>query len=301
MRTRKLLITVACSFAIAAAVLGVPASAGADVPHQIARGETLTSVAAADGLSVAELAAANGLSADAHLIAGHTLQIPPRGTPAASSATSTAAPAPTAVTASGAGAGGYHVAPGDTLSAIAARYGVTVGQLAAANGLDPSGLLLAGASLTIPGASASSAAPVASGRVQPTDETVSPSDVGQVAASAGVSPSLAEAVADQESGFNNAAVSPTGATGVMQIEPGTWRYIRAQLGVRGLAPDSAQDNVRAGVDLLHSLLAQTGGDPALAAAGYYQGLQSVREHGLYPETRRYVRAVTALRSRFGGP
>jgi LysM repeat protein len=231
------------------------------------------------------------------------MQIPPRGAPAASSATSTAPPAPTAVTTSDAGAGGYHVAPGDTLSAIAARYGVTVDQLAAANGLHPSGLLLAGASLTIPGASASAspAAPVASGRVQPTDETVSPSDVGQVAASAGVSPSLAEAVADQESGFNNAAVSPTGATGVMQIEPGTWRYIHTQLGVRGLAPDSAQDNVRAGVDLLHSLLAQTGGDPGLAAASYYQGLQSVQEHGLYPETRRYVRAVTALRSRFGGP
>jgi N-acetylmuramoyl-L-alanine amidase len=145
------------------------------------------------------------------------------------------------------------------------------------------------------------AAASAHGGVQPTNETVSASDVGRIAAGNGVSPSLAEAIADQESGFNNGAVSPTGATGVMQIEPGTWRYIHNQLGGAGLAPDSAQDNVRAGVMLLHSLLAQTGGDPTLAAAGYYQGLQSVREHGLYPDTRRYVRAVTALRSRFGGP
>ena len=301
MRTRKLLI-VAVMLAVAA--LSAPASAGAGVPHVIARGETLTSVAAADGLSIAELAAANGLSPDAQLIAGRTLEIPPRGGPAAE-ASSASSPVSSAVASPSAGTGGYHVVRGDTLSAIAARNGVTVAQLAAANGLDPAGILRAGTTLTVPGASA--AAPVASpgarasAAVQPTDERVSPSDVGAIAASQGVSPSLAEAIADQESGFNNAAVSPTGATGVMQIEPGTWRYIHDQLGAGDLAPDSARDNVVAGVDLLHSLLAQTGGDPALAAAGYYQGLQSVREHGLYRDTRRYVRAVTALRSRFGGP
>ena len=42
------------------------------------------------------------------------------------------------------------------------------------------------------------------------------------------------------------------------------------------------------------------GDPALAAAGYYQGLSSVRRIGMLPETRRYVDNVLALRSRFGG-
>lgn len=304
MRARKLLIVLATLVAVAA--VSVPASAGADVPHRIARGETLTSVAAADGLSIAQLAAANGLAPDAHLIAGRTLEIPPRGAPVSQPA-SAPPTASTAVAASDTGSGGYRVAYGDTLSGIAARYGVTVHQLAAANGLDPAGVLLAGSSLTIPGAGASASpvthadAPPAGGGAHPTGETVSPSDVGAIAASEGVSPSLAEAIADQESGFNNAAVSPTGATGVMQIEPGTWRYIRTQLGGAGLASNSAQDNVRAGVELLHSLLAQTGGDPTLAAAGYYQGLQSVREHGLYPSTRRYVRAVSALRSRFGGP
>ena len=38
----------------------------------------------------------------------------------------------------------------------------------------------------------------------------------------------------------------------------------------------------------------------MAAAGYYQGLSSVREHGMLPETQRYVDNVMALRSRFGG-
>jgi LysM repeat protein len=303
MRTRKLLILGIVLVVIAA--LGVPLDADADVPHVIARGETLTSVAAADGLSVAQLAAANGLSPDAHLIAGATLEIPPRHASASAAATTESTASSASTAGAGSDGGGYRVARGDTLSAIGARYGTTVHQLAAANGLDPEGILPAGATLTIPGASAS-ASPVVDAAthtigVQPTDETVSASDVGRIAASNGVSPSLAEAIADQESGFNNAAVSPTGATGVMQIEPGTWRYIHDQLGGAGLAPNSAQDNVRAGVELLHSLLAQTGGDPTLAAAGYYQGLESVREHGLYPDTRRYVRAVTALRSRFGGP
>jgi LysM repeat protein len=305
MRTRELTTVLVVAAALGA--IGAPTSAGADVRHVIAPGETLTSVAAADGLSIAQLAAANGLGPDAYLTAGATLAIPPQGAPgpdgSSAGSASSAAPAPSARSQ----AAGYRVARGDTLSAIAARYGVSVDQLAADNGLDPAGVLPAGAMLTIPGAAATSASPAApaaapaGGGVQPTDETVSPSDVGRIAASEGVSPSLAEAIADQESGFNNAAVSPTGATGVMQIEPGTWRYIRSQLGGAGLAPDSAQDNVVAGVELLHSLLAQTGGDPALAAAGYYQGLQSVREHGLYRDTRRYVRAVTALRSRFGGP
>ena len=38
----------------------------------------------------------------------------------------------------------------------------------------------------------------------------------------------------------------------------------------------------------------------MAVAGYYQGLQSVRAHGLYSDTQAYVNNVMALRQRFGG-
>jgi soluble lytic murein transglycosylase-like protein len=159
--------------------------------------------------------------------------------------------------------------------------------------------------LNIPGASPATTdtatpAPSSVSGAQPTGETVSPAAVGAVAASHGVSPSLAEAIADQESGFNNAEVSPTGAVGVMQIEPGTWDYLHTQLGVPALEPASASDNVLGGVLLLHWLLGQTGGDPQLAAAGYYQGLGSVQAHGMYASTRQYVANVTALQARFGG-
>jgi soluble lytic murein transglycosylase-like protein len=303
MTPRKLIIRI-----VAVATLALPAAAVAEPEHEIAPGESLTSIAAADGLSVAQLAAANGLSPTAELTAGVTLRIPPRmstGTAAPGPAAPSVTSAPVSAPASAAASGGYRVAFGDTLSAIAAHYGVTVQGLAAANGLDPAGVLPAGATLAIPGAtspavSAGPSGPAVSAGAQPTDETVTPSDVGAVAARNGVSPTLAEAVANEESGFNNDEVSPTGAVGVMQIEPSTWQHLRSELGGPPLSPGSAQDNVLGGVELLHSLLEQTGGDQQLAAAGYYQGLGSIQAHGMYPDTRRYVRNVMALQTRFGG-
>jgi len=380
MRTWKSLLLL-LTFSAAA---WAPATASASFEHVISAGETLSSVAAADGLSISQLASANGLSPDAQLVAGSSLAIPPQGVTVTSSSGSTgdadsdgdvgSATAATAAAPSSSGGGGYVVQPGDTLSAIAARLGVSVSSLAAANGLDPSALLISGTTLHGSGTSAGATAtqatapvsssaggyqvqpgdtlsaiaaryglsvnslaslnglnpsgvllsgstvhvgggstsapastemvstsPSASNGAQPTGQMVSSGEVGSIAAAEGVSPSLAEAIGYQESGFNNSVVSSTGATGVMQIMPGTWNYIGQNLaGPPPLSPTSATDNIRAGSLLLHSLLQQTGGDPAMAAAGYYQGLQSVRQHGLFPDTQAYVNNVMALRHRFGG-
>ncbi len=312
MRTWKLFF-----LAAALAALCVPATASAMFEHVVAPGESLWSVAATDGLSVAQLAAANGLSPDAELTAGTSLAIPPQpsatGTGPTESQVSQTTAAESTPTEAASSTGGYVVKPGDTLSAIAVRYGTTVDALAADNGLDVNGLLLAGKAITIPssGSGAAVGEPSAAGAAprraavdsgaQPTPEAVSPSEVGSIAAANGVSPSLAEAIGYQESGLNNNEVSSTGATGVMQIEPGTWNYIDRNLaGPIPLSPTSATDNIRGGVLLLRSLLDQTGGNPELAAAGYYQGLRSVHEHGLFSDTQRYVNDVMALRSRFGG-
>ena len=213
------------------------------------------------------------------------------------------------------------VQPGDTLSAIAANAGTSVAAVAAANGVDPNAVLLPGTALALAGSgsgasssagSASSSAatsqPVGAAALgsggappYPTPETVSASEVGSIANANGVSPSLAQAIGWQESGFNNDLVSSAGARGVMQILPGTWDWIQRTLTAgTPLAPASAADNVRGGVLLLHSLLNATGGDPAMAAAGYYQGLPSVQQHGLYSDTQSYVNSVMALRPRFGG-
>jgi soluble lytic murein transglycosylase-like protein len=134
----------------------------------------------------------------------------------------------------------------------------------------------------------------------PTPGRMSASQVGVLAAQQGAPSSLTSAIAWQESGFNNAMVSAANARGIMQIMPGTWSWVQANLSSTRLDPSSPADNVKAGSLYLAHLLRQTNGDPALAAAGYYQGLASVRRIGMLPETQRYVANVLSLRSRFGG-
>jgi LysM repeat protein len=382
MRVRSAVIVLAVT------ALVPPAAASADFVHVVAPGESLTSVAAADGLSVQQLAAANGLSPMALLIAGTGIQIPAQGAPVSApaqltasanaavggsyvvqrgdtltaiaaragmslvqlaaangidpndlllagsvlrlagagsefvSSSQTRSAAPPVNSANAAVGGSYVVQPGDTLTAIGARAGISLAQLAAANGIDPNDVLLAGSVLRLSGSgttfvSTGQPAQTATASTQPvgaaaegspvnppypTPETVTPSQVGSIAAANGVPPSLADAIAYQESGFNNAAVSTADARGVMQILPGTWEWIQHTLvpGASPLAPASALDNIRGGVLLLRSLLNSTGGDPALAAAGYYQGLPSVQRDGVYPSTQQYVNDVMSLAQRFGG-
>ena len=129
---------------------------------------------------------------------------------------------------------------------------------------------------------------------------LSAGQVGSLAAQSGAPSSLAAAIAWQESGFNNAMISPANARGVMQVMPGTWSWVQSNLSSTRLDPASPTDNVKAGSLYLAHLLRETNGDPALAAAGYYQGLASVRRIGMLPETQRYVANVLALRGRFGG-
>jgi len=321
---------------VAGMLLVLPAAASAFFVHVVAPGESLSSIAAADGLTVDQLAAANGLSPDAGLVAGSTVQIPPQQEPGVSApvvssvtsgdgdadaddtgSTATAVPASASSTAGGS----YVVQPGDTLSAIAARAGMTVDELASLNGLNPNDYLISGTALRLGGSSgpvyvsadantgsATSSQPIGTAAEgsptdppYPTPERVSAPEVGSIASADGVPASLADAIAWQESGFNNDLVSSADARGVMQILPGTWQWIQSDLNSGApLAPASAADNVRGGVLMLHSLLDATGGDPALAAAGYYQGLSSVQQHGMYSDTQQYVQDVMSLERQFGG-
>jgi len=203
--------------------------------------------------------------------------------------------------------GAYKVRPGDTLSGLAAAARVTASQMAYMNGLDLEDPLIAGTVIKLPtGASIQAAAPAPARTIVPqaaplaTAGRLSASQVGSLAAQQGVPSSLASAIAWQESGFNNAMISTANARGIMQVMPGTWSWVQANLAGMKLDPASPTDNVKAGSLYLAHLLRQTNGDPALAAAAYYQGLSSVRRVGMLPETRQYVANVLALRSRFGG-
>jgi soluble lytic murein transglycosylase-like protein len=133
----------------------------------------------------------------------------------------------------------------------------------------------------------------------PTPERVSSGEIAGVADANGVPAALAEAIAWQESGWNNDEVSSVGAVGVMQIIPTTWRWIDRYLTpTNPLGTASAAENIRAGTLLLRQLLSLTGGNEQLAVAGYYQGLASVRRVGMYPSTQQYVNDVMALAQRF---
>nr|WP_083626684.1 lytic transglycosylase domain-containing protein [Rhodovulum sp. ES.010] len=105
-----------------------------------------------------------------------------------------------------------------------------------------------------------------------------------------VSPALALAVIGVESGGRSAAVSPKGATGLMQLMPET----ATRFGVAD-ATDAAA-NIRGGVAYLDWLMGTFGNDPVLVLAAYNSGEGAVRRHGGVPpfaETRDYVPRVLA--------
>jgi len=291
--------TTAPASGASASAVGSPApSAGA---LRVRLGDTLSGIAARNGVSLARLAAANGLDPARPLLAGTTLRLPARGgagASAAPAATTTAAPTPI---------GAYKVRPGDTLSGLALRSRVPVAQMAFMNGLDPRRPLLAGTIIKLPtGAPIVATTPAPRRTVVPaappvaTPGRLSAGEIGSIAAQHGAPGSLATAIAWQESGFSNSALSSANARGIMQVMPGTWQWVQQNLSRIRLDPRSPADNVRAGSLYLAQLLRETNGDPAMAAAAYYQGLSSVRRIGMLPETRRYVANVMALRARFGG-
>ena len=292
-----------------AALLALPAPAPAAVPHTVQAGETLWSIAAANNFTTRALAAANKLPEDAQVVAGTTIQIPSEAEAAVALGTTTAPGTPAPEASAPRVLGAYTVVPGDTLSKIAAAAGVSVGQVAWMNGLDPEQPLLVGTALKLPvGSPAAQATPasapepevVAAAEPHAVPVTLTAPQIGEVASGHGVSPSLAAAVAWQESGFQNGVVSSANARGVMQILPGTWSWVQQRLADRQLDPNSAVDNVHAGVLFLRQLMADSGGDEAVALASYYQGAASVRQLGLLPDTERYVANVMALKARFGG-
>jgi N-acetylmuramoyl-L-alanine amidase len=269
--------------------------------YAVQPGDTLSGIAAANGVSLASLAAANGVSPDSFAIAGTTIRIP--------SASATPVPPSTTSSEGPPALGGYTVRPGDTLSGIAAQAGVSMQQLAWMNGLDPARYLLAGTVLKLPSGAPAPSNPtpapaptiVPAAAPNPTPERVTSAQIAQIAAEHGVPAGLANAIAWQESGFNNAMVSSANARGVMQIMPGTWDWVNRSLTPSNpLSPNSALDNVRGGVLYLRQLLNDFGGDQTAATAAYYQGEGAVRSRGLYPETQQYVNSVNALRARFGG-
>jgi soluble lytic murein transglycosylase-like protein len=102
-----------------------------------------------------------------------------------------------------------------------------------------------------------------------------------------ISTPLVEAVAWQESRYNQAALSPKGAMGVMQLMPGTARTL-------GVDAGDLKGNVEGGVAYLSQMLQRFEGDLPKALAAYNAGPEAVARYGgvpPYAETQAYVRSI----------
>lgn len=87
-------------------------------------------------------------------------------------------------------------------------------------------------------------------------------------------PTLILALVKVESGFDNFAVSPKGACGLMQIIPATGEALAEELGIRWVGRRTLFDpvaNVRIGVAYLQMLLRRYNGDLETALAAYNSG------------------------------
>jgi len=132
--------------------------------YTVARGDSLWSIAKANQISRADLAAANNLGASAVLQVGQKLIIPSKPLPAATPAAAPAArlpaappsgaPAAAAPMAQKGEAERHVVKPGETLGSIARKYGVRQGDLAVANNITDPRRIQPGQEIIIPARSA---------------------------------------------------------------------------------------------------------------------------------------------------
>ncbi|MCB2413849.1 LysM peptidoglycan-binding domain-containing protein [Demequina sp. TTPB684] len=277
--------------------------------YVVQAGDTLWSIARGANTTVSALAESNGLSNPSLIRIGQAITVPSTGG-------SPALATPATITSTPSFGGTYVVQAGDTVSSIASRHGTTVSAIATANSLADAGVIRIGQVLTVPGGAPTGlVGDTFLGRTYPKDvvaaanvnkATLNSMDVPSrsrmqqmvidTANAMGVDPALAQAIAYQESGFNQRAVSPANAVGTMQVIPTSGDWASDLVG-RDLNLLIAEDNVTAGVAILRQLQ-RNGTELDIAIAGYYQGETSVRTRGMNSDTVRYVASVKSLMERF---
>ena len=224
----------------------------------------------------------------------------------------------------------YTVRPGDTATGLAVRFHAWTAELISHNHLGSSATLRVGQRIEIPVVRAAArkdrSRPQPRAHRRPTGPKAAPKKstkaahrkqhrtarpqprrtahpgrthvrrvIVDTARRHGVPPKLALAVSWQESGWQMHRTSSANAIGAMQVLPATGTWMSLYAG-RSLKLRHTRDNVLAGVLLLGVLDDQTRSRRHQVAA-YYQGLGAVREHGLFGETKTYVRNVRAIHQR----
>jgi LysM repeat protein len=289
-----------------------PVSAPTTLRYTVRSGDTISAISARLRVSPALVLQLNHLDARGQIYAGQYLTVPAAPVRAAAKAAAARAAAAAWTT--------YRVRPGDSVSAIAVRLGTTQATLLKANRISTTSILSIGQVLRVPrqapvATTRTSSATTFAGRTYP-EATLRAADANrqQLASTAvpslaatqqiviatarryGVDPALAQAIAMQESGFNQRAVSVANAIGVMQVIPSSGRWASDLTGRRLNLLDT-RDNITAGVVILKALTTSASSREQ-AIAGYYQGLASVRSSGMAADTKGYVASVSALAGRF---
>jgi LysM repeat protein len=196
--------------------------------YTIKRGDTISGIASRYGVTTQSLLTLNGLTAASIIYPGQVIQlsgssiaienvsnvepISEKGDPPSTPPTSAPPAAPSTT---------YTIRSGDTITSIAAKFGLTVDILLSANGLSRTSVIYAGRTLTIPGGSVSnqdgstvtplSAEMAANARI-----------IIQVGRSLGVSNRgivIALAAAMQESSLRNITYGDRDSVGVFQQRP----------------------------------------------------------------------------------
>jgi LysM repeat protein len=121
------------------------------ISHVVKRGESLAMIAQRYGTTVGDILTANDMDSTDLIWVGRRLTIPSVSVADDTAANSTSiAVAPDRI---------YTVQPGDTLSKIARRLGVSASAIVRANGISNADLLYVGQQLSIPGVSSETATP----------------------------------------------------------------------------------------------------------------------------------------------
>lgn len=115
------------------------ATANAPATYRVVAGDTVSGIAQRYGLSTASVLALNGLGWSSLIFPGQELKLTNGG------------PVPSAPQEGPVTSGRYTIVSGDTISAIAARFGVSTQSVLTANGLGWSSIIYPGQTIAIPG------------------------------------------------------------------------------------------------------------------------------------------------------